>query len=45
MSLDLADIIPVLTELPKPNGLPIAITVSPTLAVSELPNATKEDLY
>ncbi len=42
MSLDLADIIPLLTEPPKPNGLPIAITVSPTLALSESPNATEE---
>ena len=36
----LAEIIPEVTVPPKPNGLPIAITQSPTLALSESPNLT-----
>ena len=32
-----AEIIPEVTVPPKPKGLPIAITQSPTLALSELP--------
>ena len=40
ISLFLAEIIPEVTVPPKPNGLPIAITQSPTLALSESPNAT-----
>ena len=40
ISLFLAKIIPEVTVPPKPNGLPIAITQSPTLALSEFPNAT-----
>ena len=40
MSLFLDEIIPEVTVPPKPKGLPIAITQSPTLAVSESPNLT-----
>ena len=35
-----ADIIPEVTVPPKPKGLPIAITQSPILALSESPNFT-----
>ena len=38
--LFLADIIPAVTVPPKPKGLPIAITQSPILALSEFPNFT-----
>ena len=31
---------PAVTVPPRPNGLPIAITQSPTLALSESPNLT-----
>ena len=41
ISLAWAEIIPEVTVLPKPNGLPIAIIKSPTLLSSELPNFTK----
>ena len=40
MSLFLAEIIPDVTVPPKPKGFPIAITQSPILALSELPNLT-----
>ena len=40
MSRALAEMMPTVTEPPKPNGLPIAITQSPTLMASELPNFT-----
>ena len=40
MSRFLAEIIPDVTVPPKPNGFPIAITQSPTLALSEFPNST-----
>ena len=40
----LADIIPEVTVPPNPNGLPIAITQSPTLALSESPNLTGENI-
>ena len=40
MLLFLAEIIPEVTVPPNPNGLPIAITQSPTLALSESPNLT-----
>ena len=40
MDLFLAEIIPEVTVPPKPNGLPIAITQSPILALSESPNWT-----
>ena len=40
ISLFLAEIIPDVTVPPKPNGLPIAITQSPILALSESPNLT-----
>ncbi|MNY76605.1 hypothetical protein D3C86_2162440 [compost metagenome] len=39
----LAEIIPDVTVPPKPNGLPIAITQSPILALSESPNLTGEN--
>ena len=35
---DFAEIIPAVTEPPKPNGLPIVIIQSPTFACSESPN-------
>ena len=35
-----AETMPSVTEPPSPNGLPIAITQSPTRIVSELPNGT-----
>ncbi len=35
-----AETMPSVTEPPSPNGLPIAITQSPTRMVSELPNGT-----
>ena len=41
ISLFLAEIIPEVTVPPRQNGLPIAITQSPTLALSEFPNLTK----
>ena len=40
MLLFLAEIIPAVTVPPNPNGLPIAITQSPILALSESPNLT-----
>ena len=40
MLLFLAEIIPAVTVPPRPNGLPIAITQSPILDLSELPNFT-----
>ena len=40
MLLFLAEIIPAVTVPPKPKGLPIAITQSPILALSEFPNFT-----
>ena len=40
MSLFLADIIPAVTVPPNPKGFPIAITQSPTLALSESANIT-----
>ena len=40
----LAEIIPDVTVPPNPNGFPIAITQSPTLAVSESPNLTGKKL-
>ena len=40
MLLFLAEMIPDVTVPPNPNGFPIAITQSPTLAVSESPNFT-----
>ena len=40
MSLFLADIIPAVTVPPNPKGFPIAITQSPTLALSESANVT-----
>ena len=40
ISLFLAEIIPEVTVPPKPNGLPIATTQSPTRALSEFPKAT-----
>ena len=40
MDLFLAEIIPDVTVPPKPKGLPIAITQSPILALSESPNLT-----
>ena len=39
-SLPLEEIIPVVTVPPKPRELPIAITISPTLASLELPKET-----
>ena len=38
-----AEIIPEVTVPPKPKGFPIAITQSPTLALSELPKFTGEN--
>ena len=40
ISLFLAEIIPAVTVPPRPKGLPIAITQSPTRALSEFPNLT-----
>ena len=40
MSLFLDEIIPEVTVPPKPKGFPIAITQSPTRALSELPKVT-----
>ena len=40
ISLFLADIIPAVTVPPNPKGLPIAITQSPTLDLSESANET-----
>ena len=40
MLLFLAEIIPEVTVPPKPKGLPIAITQSPILDLSEFPNLT-----
>lgn len=40
MSRDFADIMPLVTELPRPKGLPMAKIHSPTLMLSELPNFT-----
>ena len=40
MSLFLAEIIPEVTVPPNPKGFPIAITQSPTLALSEFANFT-----
>ena len=40
ISLFLEEIIPEVTVPPKPNGLPIAITQSPTRALSEFPKLT-----
>ena len=40
MSRPRADTIPAVTVPPRPNGLPIAITQSPTLNASELPKLT-----
>ena len=40
MSRCFAEIIPDVTVPPRPNGLPIAITQSPTLALSESPKLT-----
>ena len=40
ISLFLAEIIPEVTVPPKPNGFPIAITQSPTRALSESPKTT-----
>ena len=44
MFLFLAEIIPAVTVPPKPKGLPIAITQSPILALSESPNFTGRNL-
>ncbi|MNC90218.1 hypothetical protein D3C83_62910 [compost metagenome] len=35
-----AEMMPVVTVPPRPNGLPTAMTQSPTFALSESPNAT-----
>ncbi len=40
MSRPRAETMPAVTEPPRPKGLPIASTQSPTCAVSELPNCT-----
>ncbi len=40
MSRSSAETMPTVTVPPKPNGLPIAITQSPTRKVSESPNGT-----
>ena len=40
MSRPLADTIPAVTVPPRPNGLPIAITQSPTRNPSEFPKET-----
>ena len=44
MDLFLAEIIPEVTVPPKPKGFPIAITQSPILGLSELPNFTGMNL-
>ena len=41
MSRCLAEMMPTVTEPPRPNGLPIAITQSPTLSLVEPPNGTE----
>jgi hypothetical protein len=40
MSRPIAETMPAVTELPRPNGLPTATTHSPTRVWSESPNAT-----
>src|SRR5260370_20838569 len=42
MSRARAETMPTVTEPPRPNGLPIATTQSPTRAVSDVPNFTAE---
>ena len=40
MSRCLAEMMPTVTEPPSPNGLPMAITQSPTLSLSDEPKGT-----
>ena len=44
MLLFLAETIPAVTVPPNPNGFPIAMTLSPILALSELPKLTGVNL-
>ena len=41
MSRCLAEMMPTVTEPPRPNGLPMAITQSPTFSLLEEPNGTE----
>jgi hypothetical protein len=45
MSRLLADTMPIDTEPPSPNGLPIASTQSPTRILSESPNGTAVSFF